>query len=192
MKNLTKYILFVFTKNENPGEFTEQIADELTVISDVPNINYYYGPESSVYTFSTLETFEDVREYIDMILGMENILYVLLPYTSEQISFGLPNEVQKKLFNDGVDDYMLDKKIVKDSKDFEIRNMIRNQIKDEMFPDFKDLNFEFFEDEDDDEIELIKLKSIKPTFDEVFNKIADMGIDSLNDEEKLILNQYTK
>ena len=116
MENFTKYILFVFTKNENPGEFTEQIADELTVISDVPNINYYYGPESSVYTFSTLETFDDVKEYIDMILGHDNILYILLPYTPETISFGLPEKVQKELFNDGVQDYLTDKKSKKDSR----------------------------------------------------------------------------
>ena len=69
---------------------------------------------------------------------------------------------------------------------------LNQQQKDEMFPDFMDLNFEFFEEDDEDEIELIKLKSIKPTFDEVFDKIADMGINSLNEEEKLILNQYTK
>jgi hypothetical protein len=193
MKSFTKYILFVFTKNDNPGEFTEQIADELTVISDVPKISYYYGPESSVYTFSTLESPDDVKEYVDMILGVDNILYILLPYTSEQISFGLPEKVKKQLFNDGVDDYLSEKKIIKDLKDFEIRNIIRNQIKDEFFPDLSDFNFEFVEDdEDDDEIELIKLKSIKPTFDEVFDKIADMGINSLNEEEKLILNQYTK
>lgn len=192
MKNLTKYILFVFTKNEKPGEFTEQIADELTVISDVPNINYYYGPESSVYTFSTLEKFDDVKEYVDLILGVDNILYILLPYTPEQISFGLPENVHKQLFNDGIEDYMSNKKIIKDLKDFEIRNIIRNQIKDDFFPDLTNFDFEFEEDDDDDEIEIIKLKSIKPTFDEVFDKIADMGINSLNEEEKLILNQYIK
>jgi hypothetical protein len=192
MKSFTKYILFVFTKNDNPDEFTEQIADELTVISDVPKISYYYGPESSVYTFSTLESPADVKEYVDMILGIDNILYILLPYTPEQISFGLPEKVQKQLFNDGIDDYFSEKKIIKDLKDFEIRNIIRNQIKDEFFPDLSDFNFEFVEDDDDDEIEIIKLKSIKPTFDEVFDKIADMGINSLNEEEKLILNQYTK
>ena len=65
MNGLTKYILFVFTKNDNPKEFTEQIADELSVLSDTPNLNYYYGPESSVFTISTLDSYEDVKDYVD-------------------------------------------------------------------------------------------------------------------------------
>lgn len=184
MENLTKYILFVFTKNEDPEEFTEVIANELSVLSDVPNVNYYYGPESSVYTFSTLESSEDVEEYVNMVLDDDSILYVLLPYTNDKISFGLPEKVQRELFNDGVEDFF---KINKTNKDLEIKN----RIKDNFFFDLSKIEF-VDDDDENDEIEIIKLKSIKPTFDEVFDKIADQGINSLNEQEKQILNQYTK
>jgi hypothetical protein len=88
MDNLTKYILFVFAKNDNPKEFTEQIAEELCVISDTPNLNFYFGPESSVFTISTLDSYEDVKDYVDMVLGVGEIMYVLLPYTSDKLSYG--------------------------------------------------------------------------------------------------------
>jgi hypothetical protein len=35
------------------------------------------------------------------------------------------------------------------------------------------------------------LKKRKPTFDELFDKIADSGIDSLTKEEKKLLNTYS-
>ncbi len=187
MSNLTKYILFVFTKNDNPQEFTEQIAEELSILSDTPNLNYYYGPESSVFTISTLDSFEDVKEYVDMVLGIETITYILLPYTPDNMSFSLPTEVSKHLFNDGVCDYMSDKTEKSDEKDVEVRNMIRDKIREEFFLDltgWKDID-------DFPKEKIVKTKKI-PTFDELFEKIAESGIESLTPEELVTLNQYSK
>ena len=188
MENLTKYILFVFAKNDNSKEFAEQIADELTVVSDVPNVNFYYGPESSVFTFSTLETFEDVREYIEIILGVETITYVLLPYTPDKMSYGLPDKVSKHLFNDGITDYMSEKPKNSQPNDSEVQNMLRNHIQNTFFLDLSD----FDDENDDDEIALIRQKKQKLTFDDVFDKLAESGIKSLNKDELLILKQYSQ
>jgi hypothetical protein len=192
MNGLTKYILFVFTKNDNPQEFTEQIAEELSVISDAPKINYYYGPESSVFTISTLDSYVDVRDYVDMILDITGITYILLPYTPDNMSYNLSPQVSNHLFNDGVCDYMSGNN---EDKDSSVRNMLRNHIKEEFF-----LDFSKFDDEDDDDddffgtSDMIKFKcqKIKPTFDELFDKIADSGIGSLTPEELVTLNQYSK
>lgn len=187
MSNLTKYILFVFTKNDNPQEFTEQIAGELSILSDAPNLNYYYGPESSVFTISTLDSFEDVKEYVDMVLGIETITYILLPYSPDIMSFSLPIEVSKHLFNDGVCDYMSGKTEKIDEKDNEVRNMIRDKIREEFF-----LDLTGWTDIDDfPEEKIIRTKKI-PTFDELFEKIAETGIKSLTPEELVTLNQYSK
>lgn len=188
MKNFTKYILFVFTKNDNPKEFTEQIADELTVISDVPNVNYYFGPESSVFTITTLDSFEDIKDYVDMILGVETITYILLPYTSDKLSYGLPKKVSEHLFNDGVCDYMSDKTSNSDPNELEVRNVIRNQIKNDFFFDLS--NFDDDEEEWTD-IDEIKNKKRKLTFDEVFDKLAESGLESLSQEELLILKKLS-
>jgi hypothetical protein len=191
MENFTKYILFVFTKNDNPKEFSEQIADELSVICDVPNVNFYYGPESSVYTISTLETFEDVKEYVDMILGVDKITYILLPFTSDKMSYKLSENISKKLFDEGISDFMSEKTKNSTTNEIDVRNMIRNHINETFFLDFSKLD----EDDDEDEwCEILEFKKInkKPSFDELFNKIADLGIDSLSNDEKNLLNQYTK
>jgi hypothetical protein len=185
MNKLTKYILFVFTKNDNPQEFTEQIAEELSILSDTPNLNYYYGPESSVFTISTLDNFEDVKEYVEMVLGIDNITYVLLPYTPDNMSFNLPPEVAEHLFNDGVCDYMSGNPKKFDDKEDEVRNMIRDKIREEFF-----LN-NWVDIDDFPEEKIIKTKRI-PTFDELFEKIAESGIESLTPEELVTLNKYSK
>jgi hypothetical protein len=186
MNGLTKYILFVFTKNDNPKEFTEQIADELSVLSDSPNLNYYYGPESSVFTISTLDSYEDVKEYVDMIVGIDEIMYILLPYTSDKLSYGLPNKISGHLFNDGISDYMSDTPTKIDENEIEVRNLMRNQIRDEFL-----LKMEWMDIDDFPEEKIIKTKN-PFTFDELFDKIAESGIDSLTQEELLTLNQYSK
>ena len=186
MNGLTKYILFVFTKNDNPKEFTEQIADELSVLSDSPNLNYYYGPESSIFTISTLDSYEDVKEYVDMIVGIDEIMYILLPYTSDKLSYGLPNKISEHLFNDGVGDYMSGTSTKIDENELEVRNLMRNQIRDELL-----LKMEWMDIDDFPEEKIIKTKKT-PTFDELFDKIAESGIESLSQEELLTLNQYSK
>jgi hypothetical protein len=186
MNGLTKYILFVFTKNDNPKEFTEQIADELSVLSDSPNLNYYYGPESSIFTISTLDSYEDVKEYVDMIVGIDEIMYILLPYTSDKLSYGLPNKISEHLFNDGAGDYMSGTSTKIDENELEVRNLMRNQIRDEFL-----LKMEWMDIDDFPEEKIIRPKKV-PTFDELFDKIAESGIESLSQEELQTLNQYSK
>jgi hypothetical protein len=186
MDGLTKYILFVFAKNDNPKEFTEQIAEELCVISDTPNLNFYFGPESSVFTISTLESYEDVKDYVDMILGVGDIMYILLPYTSDKMSYGLPKSISEHLFNDGVSDYMSGKPQKNKEKDEEVRNMIRDKIREEFFLGLQWVDIDDFPEE------LIKKPKKIPTFDELFEKIAESGIESLTPEELVTLNQYSK
>ena len=186
MNGLTKYILFVFTKNDNPKEFTEQIADELSILSDTPKLNYYYGPESSVFTISTLDSYVDVKDYVDMILDITGITYILLPYTPDKVSYNLSPQVSNHLFNDGICDYMSGKN---EDNDVSVRNVLRNHIKEEFFLDFQ------FEEDDDDEwvdIDKIKLKKKVPTFDDLFNKLAESGIESLTQGEIDKLNEYVK
>jgi len=183
---MTKYILFVFAKNDNPKEFTEQIAEELCVISDTPNLNFYFGPESSVFTISTLDSYEDVKDYVDMILGVGEIMYVLLPYTPDKLSYGLPKKISEHLFNDGINDYMSENTKKFDENELKVQNMIRNQIREDFF-----LGLEWIDIDDFPEEKIIKTKKT-PTFDELFDKIAESGIESLTQEELLILNQYSK
>ena len=190
MDGLTKYILFVFAKNDNPKEFTEQIADELSVLSDTPNLNYYFGPESSVFTISTLDSYEDVTDYIDMVLGVGDILYVLLPYTSDKLSYGLPEKISKHLFNDGISDFMSEKSNNSEPNEFEVRKMIQDKIRDTFKLNIENFNFEYEEEEWTD-IDEIKNKVRTPSLDELLEKIKEKGLNSLTEKELIYLNKYS-
>ena len=188
MNGLTKYILFVFAKNDNPKEFTEQIAEELCVISDTPNLNFYFGPESSVFTISTLDSHQDVKDYVDMILGVGDIMYVLLPYTSDNLSYGLPKKISEHLFNDGINDFMSEKSKLSDKTEFEVRKMIQDEIKESFMLNIEDFDFDY--DEEDD-IEKIKNKMQSPSLDELLDKIKEKGLNSLTEKELTQLNKYS-
>jgi hypothetical protein len=190
MKDLTKYILFVFAKNDNPKEFTEQIAEELCVISDTPNLNFYFGPESSVFTISTLDSYEDVKDYVDMILGVGEIMYILLPYTPDKMSYGLPEKISKHLFNDGISDFMSEKLIGSEPNEFEVRKMIQEQIRDNFNLNIESFDFEYDEDEWTD-IDEIKNKQRSPSLDELLEKIKEKGLNSLTEKELSQLNKYS-
>jgi hypothetical protein len=190
MNDLTKYILFVFAKNDNPKEFTEQIAEELCVISDTPNLNFYFGPESSVFTISTLDSYEDVKDYVDMILGVGEIMYVLLPYTSDKLSYGLPEKISKHLFNDGISDFMSEKSLGSEPNEFEVRKMIQEQIRDNFNLNIENFDFEYDEDEWSD-IDEIKNKQRNPSLDELLEKIKEKGLNSLTEKELSQLNKYS-
>ena len=190
MKDLTKYILFVFVKNDNPKEFTEQIAEELCVISDTPNLNFYFGPESSVFTISTLDSYEDVKDYVDMILGVGEIMYILLPYTPDKMSYGLPEKISKHLFNDGISDFMSEKSLGSEPNEFEVRKMIQEQIRDNFNLNIESFDFEYDEDEWTD-IDEIKNKQRSPSLDELLEKIKEKGLNSLTEKELSQLNKYS-
>ena len=104
------------------------------------------------------------------------------------MSYGLPDKVSKHLFNDGVSDYMSEKPKNSQPNDSEVRNMLRNHIQNSFFLDLSD----FDDENDDDEIALIRQKKQKLTFDDVFDKLAESGIKSLNKDELLILKQYSQ
>jgi hypothetical protein len=193
MIGLTKYILFVFAKNDNPKEFTEQIAEELCVISDTPNLNFYFGPESSVFTISTLDSHQDVKDYVDMILDVGDIMYVLLPYTSDNLSYGLPEKISKHLFNDGISDFMSEKPNNSYTEEFEVRKMIQDKIRDTFDLNIENFDFEYDEDEDDEwtDIDEIKNKQRAPSLDELLDKIKEEGLNSLTEKELLQLNKYS-
>ena len=190
MDGLTKYILFVFAKNDNPKEFTEQIAEELCVISDTPNLNFYFGPESSVFTISTLDSYEDVKDYVDMVLGVGEIMYVLLPYTSDKLSYGLPEKISIHLFNDGISDFMSEKSLGSEPNEFEVRKMIQDKIRDTFNLNIENFDFEYDEDEWSD-IDEIKNKQRSPSLDELLEKIKEKGLNSLTEKELIYLNKYS-
>jgi len=199
MKNkMYKYILFVFAKSKNQDGFVTEIAEEIAVITKSNNVRYYYGPEACVFTFSTNDDFKSISEYVDIILSEGEVSYFLLPFHTDNISYGLPKDISKHLFTDNMSDIEktdpnLNVKLWSDS-DFK-------KLDEEMFEKFLNVFSEDDDDEYDDEISKL-IKRTKTTkvddyvseneFNLILDKINSGGMESLTKKELDLLNKYSK
>jgi len=200
MKNkMYKYILFVFAKSKNQDGFVTEIAEEIAVITKSNNVRYYYGPEACVFTFSTNDDFKSISEYVDIILSEGEVSYFLLPFNSDNISYGLPKDISNHLFTDKLSDIDkmeqdLDIKWKKLDSDFK-------KLDEEMFEKFLNVFSEDDDDEYDDEISKL-IKRTKTTkvddyvsendFNLILDKINSGGMKSLTKKELDLLNKYSK
>lgn len=197
MENKTfKYILFVFAKSKNQDDFVTEIAEEIAVITKSKNIRYYYGPEAVVFTFSTLDDLKSVAEYVDIILSEGEVSYFLLPYSTDNMSFGLPKDISEHLFTDKLSEIDklerdLDVKWSKLDSDFK-------KLDEEMFEKFMNV----FSDEDDEDDISRLIKRTKTTkvddyvsenvFNSILDKINTDGMSALTKKELDLLKQYSK
>lgn len=197
MENKTfKYILFVFAKSKNQDDFVTEIAEEIAVITKSKNIRYYYGPEAVVFTFSTLDDLKSVAEYVDIILSEDEVSYFLLPYSTDNMSFGLPKDISEHLFTDKLSEIDklerdLDVKWSKLDSDFK-------KLDEEMFEKFMNV---FSDDDDEDDISRL-IKRTKTTkvddyvseneFNSILDKINTDGMSALTKKELSLLKQYSK
>jgi hypothetical protein len=186
MKTQTKYILFVFTKQDNLNELVTLVAEELTPISYSPKINYYYDNQSMIFTFDSQEEFGDIKEYVDILFDDLDMTYVLLPYNTDNMSYNTPIDVSNHLF-----DLNLPEDV---SGNIDAgRKLLHDELSDNVMSFFKKIEFNEEIDEEDDED--ILLKQIKPsplTLDNILDKINDCGISSLTNDELNLLNKYSK
>lgn len=170
-----KYLLFVFAKHEKSQEkFVKFIAEDISVVSDSENINFYFGPESIIYSFSSKESLEDLKDYFDLLLGVINIVYFMVPFEPDKMSYWISPEIEKSLLNTDKNT----EKVV-----FDEENLLRVQ---KLF--FDELDSKIFSYDEN----IMATKKEKPTLDELLDKMIDCGMDSLTESEMELLNKYSK
>jgi hypothetical protein len=106
------------------------------------------------------------------------------------LSYGLPKEISKHLFNDGISDFMSEKFNNSEPNEFEVRKMIQDKIRDTFKLNIENFDFDYEEDEWTD-IDEIKNKQLKPSLDELLEKIKEQGLNSLTEKELQHLNKYS-
>ena len=185
MKTQTKYILFVFTKQDNLNELVTLVAEELTPISYSPKINYYYDNQSMIFTFDSQEEFGDIKEYVDILFDDLDMTYVLLPYNTDNMSYNTPIDVSNHLFDLNLPED------VTGNKETE-RKLSHNELIDNVQSFFNKIEFNDDSEDDDDDILLRQIKPLPLTLDNILDKINDCGIDSLTNDELTLLNKYSK
>lgn len=186
---LKKYVLCVYAKHDNQDEFVRLIANEIALITMSPDVRFYYGNDSMIFTFQSSEPTEDIFEFVGIVLGATKITYMLFPYTDDNLSVNLTDEVKKYLF--GGEDL-----VKNDDNTISVQNLLNeDNINQELL-------FEFYSEssdelDDDDEV-LQKIyrennkKKKKPSVDEILDKIRLSSINSITKEEKEILDNYAK
>jgi hypothetical protein len=172
-----KYLLFVFAKHVDQEEFIKFLGGEIGRVIESSDVKYYYGPESVIFTFNSNEDSTDIREIFHVTFGKSNIVYFLLPYEPDKMSYWMDENVGKHLFSDSEYDQ-------KNEDDMETLS----------FNDFDNgMDLLLKEIINDDEIEKLRInvKHVK-TVDQLLDKIIDEGYGSLLDSEIKLLNEYSK
>jgi hypothetical protein len=180
---MTDYILFVFAEHKDQDEFVKSIAEDISIVSDSNDIKYYYGPSSAIITFKSTDSIQELHEYLGILFFSETIVYLLLPYKTDNMSVGMSAETFKHLFNISKDE---------DMSGFE--SMVQNMSQNEIPKNIQYILKEEYTDEEDEDDEIVKIKNSpkKIEIDEILDKISECGINSLSLQEKKFLETYSK
>ena len=176
-----KYVLFVFGKSEKQDDLVKLICSDVSLMSDLGDVRYYYGPESIIVTFSCSEPLQSIDSFLKLLYQKMNIVYLLFPYEKDKMSLMMDSETSKHLFGADIMDSPTEKmsRITK-----EVQKLFEESINSDL------LDSEIIEE--DDEIVISKQKVKEPTLDEILDKINENGISSLTEKELTLLNKYSK
>jgi len=171
----------VFGKSEKQDDLVKLICSDISVMSDLGDVRYYYGPESIIITFSCSESLESIDSFLKLLYQKMNIVYLLFPYDKDKMSLMMDSETSKHLFDiDSVD--TTPEKMSRITK--EVQKLFEETINSEI------LDSEI--SEEDVDIILSKQKVKEPTLDQILDKINENGISSLTEKELTLLNKYSK
>tara|TARA_R100000951_G_scaffold106445_1_gene101072 strand:- start:134 stop:721 length:588 start_codon:yes stop_codon:yes gene_type:complete len=170
------YTLIILNKGIE-GEVVE-IAEDISIVCNTEEVNYFFNESHYIYTFKTKESFSMIKEWAEMVLTDFGDGYILLPYDVENSLINLPNNVKTHLFSKNTDEI----------NESELINHLNTKLKQ----DFDFLYQEIVDKEDDDdEIVKIRNRKSKKTLNQILDKIFDKGIDSIGDDEKQILKEIS-
>lgn len=178
-----RYMLFIFGDFTELENFIEDISYQLVTVVSSKYLKFNYGEFGMTLHFRTKESFEDLKEYIDMCLEDLVEQYYLMEAT-ENVDIKMDRKLKKDFLNiDGVKVENKNKEVDTEKLSEEKRNKISGMM-DFILPlseDIFGLPMKF------------KIPTaLKPTVDQILDKISEKGIESLTTEEKQILDNYAK
>jgi hypothetical protein len=135
--------------------------------------------------FRTKESFEDLKEYVDMCLEDLVEQYFLMEAT-ENVDIKMDRKLKKDFLNiDGV-------KVENKNKEVDVEKL--NEEKQKRLGEMMDFILPLSEDnfEFPMKFKVPRPETPKPTVDQILEKITEKGIESLTKEEKQILDNYGK
>lgn len=184
MKKRNKsYMLYIYGVWISETELVRDIRDILLPVVDSGYLKFVHGIGSGIICFKSVETFDDINDYIKGQMPDYITNYIFTPK---------PRKLGHN-FKDGMDTHLFDldtdtNHIVKKQNDIDMTNDLLSD--EELFPDMSDLlgkidgMFEEF-------VSGVKniTKSKELDLDEILDKITENGLSSLTEEEKEFLNK---
>ena len=184
MESLDKrYMLFIFGDFTEMETFIDEISYQLITVVSSEYLKFNYGEFGMVLHFRTKETFEELKEYIDMCLEGQVEQYFLMEAT-ENVDIKMERKLKKDFLNiDGVK---------KENKNKEVDVEKLSEEKKKRLGNIMDFIIPLSEDIIELPMKFKRPESPKPTVDQILDKISEQGIESLTEEEKQILDNYGK
>jgi hypothetical protein len=179
-----QYMLFVFGDLAESSEVTQYISSQLLTIVSSQFLKYTYGEYGIVFNFRSDETFDDLKEYVDMALSDLTDQYFLLE-TTKNFEIKMPRKMKKDFLN--IDNQL--------SNDIPIAGSISKEEKPKFnWDEKKIITFDFLLPVINQNFENITEEIVEeePSIDDILDKISERGIDSLTKRETEILENYGK
>jgi hypothetical protein len=102
------YLFLVFAKHKNQEELVNIISNDISVVSKEGSIKYYYGPESMIFTFKSDDEIESLNQFFHMLYGEIDMVFMLLPYSTDNMSVKISDEIYNHLFdNDNIEQFKM-------------------------------------------------------------------------------------
>ena len=178
-----RYMLFIFGDFTEMENFIDEISYQLITVVSSEFLKFNYGEFGMVLHFRTKETFEELKEYIDMCLEGQVEQYFLMEAT-ENVDIKMERKLKKDFLNiDGVK---------KENKNKEVDVEKLSEEKKKRLGNIMDFIIPLSEDIIEFPMKFKRPELPKPTTEQILDKISEQGIESLTEEEKQILDNYGK
>ena len=175
------YILFVYGSVTNQDTFVKNVCNRILKVIEDTTIKYYYGNESMIIVLKTSKNLTDLSDNINSIFKKSpNIVYLLLPFEHDKMSYKMTEEASEHLFG----------------TEFKEEKQTEDSYKNNNIGDFLAFLTEISKDFDVDicdiKVEVVDLPEEKLSLDNILDKINQNGYNSLTDNEKKQLDEYSK
>lgn len=178
-KKNPQYMLFVYGDVSEHGTNVEEIAFQLIPVITSENLKYTYGENGVVFNFRSDYEFEELKDFVDMVLAIFTDQYFLVEI-GKNFDVKMPKKLKKDFLN-------IDGQVKKEENKNGTLNVreASTEIPKKLEPTIS-MFFPLFAP--GEFIEKEKPLSV----DEILEKISEKGIESLTKEEKEKLDNYGK
>ena len=180
MESLDKrYMLFLFGDFSVNEKFADEISYHLISVVSSKFLKFNYGEFGMVCHFRSGETFDNLKEYVDMVLN-DTIEQYFLVDVGDNFDIKMDRKLKKEFLNiDG-------EKIENKNGSIEVNEIIVKTNKKEM----DNMYHMLFPIMDPNFFKTGEEKEKEPSVDEILDRISEEGIESLTEIEKQILDNY--